>query len=94
MRLQDDLARKLVHAKFLDDLEDVDLFAQLLLRVLEKQVASLALRSAAATVPLVEAPQAPEARVLVGESLSLLNLVHYFVPLACFEVLIILLLRR
>ena len=61
-------------SEFLDDLEQVDLFIQLSLRVLEQEVFSLLLGSTAAANCLVEAPEVPEAAVLVRECLSDLKL--------------------
>ena len=78
MRLQHLLACKLVHAQLFDDLQNVHLLAELALSTLEKEVISGLLGATAEAVRLVEAPQEPEATILVGEGLPLLDLLLDF----------------
>jgi len=54
MRLQRDLACKLVHSQFLDDLKHIDFLTQLALGIFEKKVVALLLRVAATAADGVE----------------------------------------
>ena len=54
-----------MHSEFLDDLEDVNLLAQLRLGVFEKEVVSLLPRATATAITVIEAPDVPEATILV-----------------------------
>ena len=84
------------HAELFDDLQNIQLLVQLAASTFEKEVFSFALGAATAAALVIEPVDAPPSRALVGERLTVLDLVDYLPPgfltlifhLTCFNELV------